>query len=634
MYISKVKIKNYRSIKDLTINFNPGKNIIVGKNNSGKSNIIKAINIVLGENSPTYEKYNNINENDFYCNGANYENKMLIFCELKKNLNEEIDINEIVNAKLYFKYFPDQLTDDDINLENDILFYNNDLLADAIGIKTNSMFFSNRREYRENVTNNIINKNTYAFLFTAEIKDNKIEKNLKFLVKNDNEKWDIHTVCTIRNILLQSAIIPAFRDPNTQLSLSQYSWYGKMIREAISCKQDKFKDSYSRALKSAKKISDKIFDDLTNSINKSSLSVAFPNTKLYFKFIDDRKNDLYKSTKIYIDDGFLSDISLKGAGIQSAIIISLFTYYIKNISKVKNALLCIEEPELYLHPQGKRVISNRINEFLSIGNNQAIVVTHASEFIELKTKNSKVIRIYKSDEKGTYCKEVLLDNYKEVIINNENKELFFADKVILCEGKEKYLLNFINEKYLNGYLDNNNISIISVLGKNNFKKYIDITKKLNIKVCLVADFDYLLRDINIKNFDKNLKYHGSIADLSSSDLKYLSGEDTSDIQSLINRLRCQLKSFDIDKFYKSKTCIDFNKFIFKYKGDVYKIGDCLKIFRNNNIFIQNAEVEGLFKIKIDKLSEEDICKLYSEDDFEKNLNKKQLFELIRFIKKF
>lgn len=53
MYISKVKIKNYRSIKDLTINFNPDKNIIVGKNNLGKSNIIKAINIVLGENSPT-----------------------------------------------------------------------------------------------------------------------------------------------------------------------------------------------------------------------------------------------------------------------------------------------------------------------------------------------------------------------------------------------------------------------------------------------------------------------------------------------------------------------------------------------------------------------------------------------------
>lgn len=61
MYISKVKKKKYRSLKDLTINFKPGKNIIVGKNNSGKSNIIKAINIVLEENSPTYEKYNKIN---------------------------------------------------------------------------------------------------------------------------------------------------------------------------------------------------------------------------------------------------------------------------------------------------------------------------------------------------------------------------------------------------------------------------------------------------------------------------------------------------------------------------------------------------------------------------------------------
>lgn len=49
MYISRVVIKNYRSIKDLVLNFNPGKNIIVGKNNSGKSNIIKAIDIVLGD---------------------------------------------------------------------------------------------------------------------------------------------------------------------------------------------------------------------------------------------------------------------------------------------------------------------------------------------------------------------------------------------------------------------------------------------------------------------------------------------------------------------------------------------------------------------------------------------------------
>lgn len=84
MYISRVVIKNYRSIKDLVLNFNPGKNIIVGKNNSGKSNIIKAIDIVLGESSPTYAKYNNITESDFYSNSSGTTNKIMIFCELQK----------------------------------------------------------------------------------------------------------------------------------------------------------------------------------------------------------------------------------------------------------------------------------------------------------------------------------------------------------------------------------------------------------------------------------------------------------------------------------------------------------------------------------------------------------------------
>jgi putative ATP-dependent endonuclease of OLD family len=42
------------------------KNIIVGKNNAGKSNIIKAIDLVLGESSPTWHKSENITVNDFF----------------------------------------------------------------------------------------------------------------------------------------------------------------------------------------------------------------------------------------------------------------------------------------------------------------------------------------------------------------------------------------------------------------------------------------------------------------------------------------------------------------------------------------------------------------------------------------
>ena len=44
MRITKLVAKNYRSLEDVEIEFNPYYNALSGKNNSGKSNIIKAIN--------------------------------------------------------------------------------------------------------------------------------------------------------------------------------------------------------------------------------------------------------------------------------------------------------------------------------------------------------------------------------------------------------------------------------------------------------------------------------------------------------------------------------------------------------------------------------------------------------------
>ena len=55
MKVNKVNIKNYRSIRDITLNFPDKKPIVLfGPNNAGKSNILSAINRLLGERYPTY----------------------------------------------------------------------------------------------------------------------------------------------------------------------------------------------------------------------------------------------------------------------------------------------------------------------------------------------------------------------------------------------------------------------------------------------------------------------------------------------------------------------------------------------------------------------------------------------------
>jgi predicted ATP-dependent endonuclease of OLD family len=64
MYISGIKIKNYRNFKDLDIEFNHGLNVIIGHNNSGKSNLIKALQLVLArglKEKPTVDDFCKLN---------------------------------------------------------------------------------------------------------------------------------------------------------------------------------------------------------------------------------------------------------------------------------------------------------------------------------------------------------------------------------------------------------------------------------------------------------------------------------------------------------------------------------------------------------------------------------------------
>ena len=49
IYIKKLKIQNFKSIENETIEFKKGLNILVGPNNTGKTNIVEAIDLLLGD---------------------------------------------------------------------------------------------------------------------------------------------------------------------------------------------------------------------------------------------------------------------------------------------------------------------------------------------------------------------------------------------------------------------------------------------------------------------------------------------------------------------------------------------------------------------------------------------------------
>lgn len=47
MYISSVKIKNFRNFDNIDIDFHEGVNVLIGHNNSGKSNLLRALSLIL-----------------------------------------------------------------------------------------------------------------------------------------------------------------------------------------------------------------------------------------------------------------------------------------------------------------------------------------------------------------------------------------------------------------------------------------------------------------------------------------------------------------------------------------------------------------------------------------------------------
>ncbi len=64
MKLSKIKIKNYKSIIDLEFNYPESRILVlVGENNSAKSNLIRAIDLICGESWIGKEK---LEEHDYY----------------------------------------------------------------------------------------------------------------------------------------------------------------------------------------------------------------------------------------------------------------------------------------------------------------------------------------------------------------------------------------------------------------------------------------------------------------------------------------------------------------------------------------------------------------------------------------
>jgi putative ATP-dependent endonuclease of the OLD family len=96
MKIRQIEIENYRTIEKTTIGFPTYYTAICGKNNSGKSNIVKALRYILGNHRDYVERFNIAIKNDFPIWKTNVkDDDKIIGIKITFNLFQDYDSNLI-----------------------------------------------------------------------------------------------------------------------------------------------------------------------------------------------------------------------------------------------------------------------------------------------------------------------------------------------------------------------------------------------------------------------------------------------------------------------------------------------------------------------------------------------------------
>lgn len=166
-----------------------------------------------------------------------------------------------------------------------------------------------------------------------------------------------------------------------------------------------------------------------------------------------------------------------------------------NIFERKNQIFLLEEPENHLHPNHQRMLAEVIRE--TSAQNQFVVISHSPHFIDIENICSNLI--IKREEGSSSIVQVRESQFSRKEIGKikkifyhehpENREMFFARRVILVEGgTEKMGLNYLAYE-LGNQLSADDVFVAAIGGKGRFPIYHKLLTEFEIDHEIVWDAD-------------------------------------------------------------------------------------------------------------------------------------------------
>lgn len=526
MRVTNLSIKNYKSFRDNfeSIVFNTPHSLLVGKNNAGKSNIFSALNLLLGTKNPNYIK---IEKADFFDTTKPIEIDLTIGGITGNDKNELFGLPNLTKQQkgaLSSK----NLDDIEINFSFQHYFQNG-----VENLETEESEVGTETEQRQQFEIKL-----WGFTIHRKIEE-------------------------VRLSLIKMLKVPAVRDVSDELTGSKWTYYGQLMKSVLedSPKYGEVKELLNQINAKIKEI----FANQKSHLLSGARVVSYVDDINFELTKEGKPSELLRNLEVFIKEGSRKvNIQNTGTGTQSAVIIGILELALKNKTS-KSRLLCVEEPEVFIHPHGIRYLGDLLRKISADNKTQVIVSSHSPTLVATFDPQ-EIVRIDKADGATKIFQPptgVLSNEHFKRFVNSENAEMFFSDKVILVEGDtEKQLLpvlgrlTLVNENNNNDCycdFDKANIGIIKLDGKENLINFIKILEAFKIPYLALLDNDFLqssqLKNIcqkfgiknsnnsqlvqELKNNNTIINTKGEIEDLiPDNDLATMTGKTVQDIQNI------------------------------------------------------------------------------------------------------